>query len=72
MKQQQKPGLDLEELLELIQMHGGTIVSSCMCDDCAAPMKIEMLAKLERMRELILMLPEHVEVEFEPEGRTVQ
>lgn len=56
--------LDPEELLELIDMHGRTIIESSMCDDCHAPMRDAMLLKLERMRELILMIPpDHTDVD---------
>ncbi len=63
--------LDLEEILELIDMHGRTLVGECSCADCGAPVKQAMLGKLERMRELIEMLPLHVAKE-EHEERTMQ
>ena len=52
--------LDLDELLELINMHGNTLVMDCRCDDCGAPVKQTMLLRLERMRQLILALPDHL------------
>ena len=63
--------IDLEETIELIEMHGRTIISSCMCDDCRAPLKDEMLKKMDRMRELIESLPLHVK-DDEHEERTMQ
>ncbi len=62
--------IDIEETIELIEMHGRTIIDACICDHCHGPDKMEMLKKLDRMRELIMTLPEHLDVEFEPEGRT--
>ncbi len=64
--------LDPEETLELIDMHGRMMIDACLCDHCHGPDKIQMLIKLERMWELILSLPDHNDVEFEPEGMTVQ
>lgn len=61
--------IDLEETIELIEMHGRTIVEVALCDGCGLPNKNVMLGKLDRMRQLIESLPEHVELE---EGRTVQ
>ena len=52
--------IDLDEMLELISMHGATLVVDCRCDDCGAPVKQTMLLRLERMRELILALPDHL------------
>jgi hypothetical protein len=64
--------INLEETIGLIEMHGRTIVSVAFCDGCGMPDKAIMLGKLVRMRELIESLPEHVDVEFELEERTVQ
>lgn len=64
--------INLEETIELIRMHGSTIVETAECDHCGLPDKNVMLGKLDRMRELILLLPEHVDVDFVPEERTVQ
>ena len=61
--------LDLEEIIELIEMHGRTIIQSCMCDDCCAPLKDEMLKKLDRMRELVLSLPTHIDEDEAVERR---
>lgn len=60
---------DIEETIELIDMHGRTIVGDSCCDDCGLPMRHKMLAKLDRMRELILSLPEHVDSEDDVENR---
>ena len=62
--------IDIEETIELIEMHGRTIIDSCICDHCHGPDRMLMLKKLDRMRELIMTLPEHLDVEFEAEGRT--
>ena len=61
--------LDLEETIELIEMHGRTIMDNCSCSKCYAPLKDEMLKKLERMRELILSLPEHIDQDEADERR---
>lgn len=53
--------LDLEEIIELIEMHGRTIIDAAICDNCHEPMKNAMLGKLDRMRQLIEMLPDHDE-----------
>ena len=60
--------LNLEEILELIEMHGRTILDSCLCGNCDGPIKAAMHMKLDRMRELIEMLPDHVE-DAKPEER---
>lgn len=44
--------INLEETIELIEMHGRTIVDVSVCDDCGAPIKEVMLGKLDRMRLL--------------------
>lgn len=63
--------LDLEEVIELIEMHGRTIIDACICDDCHGPDKDMMLRKLDRMRELIAMLPDHADL-ADSEARTMQ
>lgn len=63
--------LDLEEVIELIEMHGRTIIDACMCEDCHGPDKDAMFRKLDRMRELIVMLPDHADLAG-TEARTVQ
>ena len=55
--------LDTTEMLELINMHAQTLVMDCVCADCGAPVKQTMLLKLERIRELILALPDHLTVD---------
>ena len=65
--------LDLEELLELIDLHGRNLVADSACDDCGQPDKTRMLKKLERIVELINLIPDdHLTMEFEPDERTVQ
>ena len=63
-----------DELISLIEMHGATIVDACECPGCHLPIKDEMLRKVDRMRELIKLLPDHDESAdvFEPEARSVQ
>lgn len=53
--------LDLEEIIELIEMHGRTIIDASVCDDCGNLAKNAMIGKLDRMRQLIEMLPDHDE-----------
>ncbi len=60
-----------DELIELIDMHGRTIVDVSTCDGCGLPDKAVMLGKLSRMRELIDALPDHAGLEGH-ENRTVQ
>lgn len=61
---------DIEETIELIDMHGKTLLEGC-CDTCGLPLKEIMLAKVGRIIELIQSLPEHeMEVEIHSEGRT--
>lgn len=63
--------IDIEETIELIDFHGRSIVGESCCDDCGAPIKQRMLGRLDRMRQLIESLPEHVEVTHE-ERETMQ
>jgi hypothetical protein len=63
--------INLDEIIELVEMHGRTIVDVSMCPDCGGPDKAVMLGKLARMRELIESLPDHVSEE-DHENRTVQ
>ncbi len=62
--------LDPEETLELIDFHGRSFIDACLCENCHGPDRVLMLIKLERMRELILSLPDHKDIEFEPDTRT--
>ncbi len=64
--------VDIDELLELINMHGSTLVLDCRCEDCGAPVKQTMLLRLERMRELILAVPDHLRAEDLHNTETMQ
>ena len=49
--------LSVEEMLELIDMHGRTLIDASMRND-QQPIKTEMMGRLDRMRQLIQMLPD--------------
>lgn len=64
--------LSTDELVELIEMHGRNIFDDCMCPDCMGPLKSEMLVKVERMRQLIELLPVHVDPDEAAPRRSIQ
>ena len=64
-------GLTPEEVLELIEMHGRTILVASECDDCGGLIKPLMLEKLERMLQLIEMLPDDEHPQDRHEGTVI-
>jgi hypothetical protein len=55
--------LSIDEIIELIEFHGKTLVEFSECPKCMSPRKENMLLTVSRMIELIELLPEHLDAE---------
>ena len=60
--------LSEEEIVELIEMYGRTLIEMSICDDCHGIVKTLLIGRMDRMRQFIEMLPDDEHPEERHEG----